>query len=57
MCLHKMQFIAVVFLILLFESKALPNVKFIYDFAVQHQRSNIILHVSEEAKIDDSVKW
>ena len=57
MYLHKMQSIAVVVLILFFETKALPNVKFIYDFAVQHQRSNIILHVSEEAKIDDSVKW
>ena len=57
MYLHKMQFIVVVFSVLLFESKALPNTKFIYEFALQHQKSNIILHASEEAPIQDGIHW
>ena len=57
MYLLKMQLIVVVFSVLLFKSKALPNTKFIYEFAVHHKKSNIILHFSEEAPIEDGIHW
>ena len=57
MYLHVVQYIAITFLLLQSSIEALPDAKFVYDFAVENHRSSIVLHVPNELSKFECFKW
>ena len=57
MYLHRMPYILIILGLLYCSAKALPSIEFISAFAVQHHRSNVVLHVPDEVTKYDCLKW
>ena len=57
MYLHRMRYIAIIFFLLDCNANALPSVEFIRDFAKQHHRSSVVLHVPDNLPIIDCMNW
>ena len=54
---HGMRYIAVIFVLLNCDAYALPSVDFIQNYAKQHHRSSVVLHVPDSETAFDCLKW
>ena len=57
MYLHGMRYIAIIGVLLNCNANALPSVEFVRDFAKQHHRSSVVLHVPDNLPTIDCMKW
>ena len=57
MNLHRMQYIAVIFILFYGRTESLKSSNFMWEFAKRHVRTNVVLHVQRDTAISETKEW